>query len=259
MKYSLKNLNYFVRDDQDVSVVLIKDNAQRFLLNRTGKMIFDNIINCSDTESVINKMKAVYPNVSSDILEQDVTDIFNIMNIYDIVHREEESNSADDQETIEAVNEDDYKKLSDYIIKNMNNKCLISNKVPAYFGATSIRARIMTNSEYYYCVKKNGKFELVISVKPNIENTNVVLITNIIFDKELEFDSLKKSFEALLKHINKNMVKKITKFRMTFLSKTNLEDDNVLLKMMSETGFELETVLEKETEEENLYMYSKYM
>ena len=65
-------------------------------------------------------------------------------------------------------------------------------------------------------------------------------------------DSVKKMYE----YITSSMVKKVTKIRVSFLSKNDSEEYVKFLKLFKDVGFKLEATLENETENRNLYMYS---
>ena len=94
---------------------------------------------------------------------------------------------------------------------------------------------------------------MVISVNPNIGNTNVVNISNVIFSDKMDLNHVVDSMKKMMKHIEKNMLKKVTKFRISYLGDEKREPD--FIKGIKKAGFVLEATLNNETENENLYMY----
>lgn len=177
------------------------------------------------------------------------------MNIFGILQKEGNSIEKVD-ESIEAIDEDEYNIASKFLLENINDKCLCSSYDAGYFSPVSIRSRILTNSEYYYCKKKDGRYELIISVVPNLKNTNVVVVTNVIYNALLDYEYLVDSVKKMYEYITSSMVKKVTKIRVSFLSKNDSEEYVKFLKLFKDVGFKLEATLENETENRNLYMYS---
>ncbi|MBO4863980.1 MAG: hypothetical protein J5517_06425 [Eubacterium sp.] len=256
MKYTVNNVDYFVRDDADVSVIFVKDTAQRFMLNKSGMAIFQSILDNNDTDDVLDIYTEKYPQVSNDILLQDINDIYNIMNIFDMVS-EVDRGPIDSLYGIEALNEDDYKIASDFIKSNLRPDCLLPSMNGKYYTAQNIRFLIMTDKEYFYCNKSDGEIDMLVSINPNVGNINVINVVTVAFKSDLSDDYKVSLFESILEHIKKNMVKPVTKFRISILSEKNCLDQIKFLSLFKSVGFELEAELEKETEKESLFIFSK--
>ncbi len=258
MKYTVNNIDYFVREDADVSVIFVKNNAQRFMLNKSGMAIFQTILDNSDTDDVLDIYTEKYPQVSNDVLLQDINDIYNIMNIFDLVS-EEDRDTGDSLYGIEAVNEDDYKVVSDFIKSNLRSECLLPSMNGMLYTAQNIRFLTMTDKEYFYYNKSDGKIDMLVSVNPNVGNINVVNISTVVFSSGLSDDYKKSLFESMLDHIVNSMVKPVTKFRISVLAPKDCVEQIEFLKLFKSVGFELEAELEHETEKESLFMFSKLL
>ena len=73
MRYQIKDKhNFFIREDGDSSMVLFKEKHDQFILNGTGLVMFNLILENNQTQKVLEELKKKYENVEIAVLENDL-------------------------------------------------------------------------------------------------------------------------------------------------------------------------------------------
>lgn len=118
MRYQIKDKhNFFIREDGDSSMVLFKEKHDQFILNGTGLVMFNLILENNQTQKVLEELKKIYENIEIAVLENDLQDIIRMLKMYGILVMEQEIEENVCKHTdISAVDENDLKKL-DVLLK----------------------------------------------------------------------------------------------------------------------------------------------
>lgn len=255
MRYKVCRANYFFREDNNSSLLVLADTSEQFLLNRSGKYMFDAILSNDQTEQAKKAIYEKYPNVDHKTIDDDFNGILTLMELYNIV----EFLDVKEESGIEigAINEDDYKKAGRFIVANSKQDVLVPTTSPEYYTAPKIRIRIMNDNEYYYGIKENGEFKCIVAISPNIYRTNVVSIVLLVFDSTLEENERQQMLEKLLKLITNSMVNPITKLRINYLCSHGDDKEPRFLASFKHCGFKQEVRLLNETTDADLVFYTK--
>ena len=186
MRYQIKDRNnFFVREDGNASMVLFKEKHDQFILNSTGLLMFNLILDNNETEDIIDKLKKKYRSVDATILKNDLQDVIRMLKMYDIISIEEKNNQEEPKiESVTAVDENDYEKVG-YFIENNRCKDFFAAGGTGYYTAVNIRAHIINNQEYYYCKNDEaGNIVGAIVIVPNVNNNSVVNVTALVVSKD---------------------------------------------------------------------------
>ena len=254
MNYKIINKDeFFIREDKKTTIVMIRKTAEQFLLNISGYFIFRTIIDNTNTDTVLEKVQDKFVNVDSQILKKDIDNIIRMMKIYNIIDIDTEEKKNDLSEKISAVDEDEYTNINEFIEKNRKNKFLISGG-KGYYVPQNIRSHVMNNQEYYYSITCDAEYKAVAVVLPNVRNTSVINLTTLIFDRCTDEKVMIEYGKQLLEHVKRNMINQVNKIRVSFYAGSECESPQ-FLELLKKIGFEYEAVLEREYEEQNLYMY----
>lgn len=258
MKYQIKDREkFFVRDDGNVSLVLFKEKHDQFILNNTGLVMFNLILDNNETEDVIKELKKNYQNVDAIILNNDLEDIIRMLKIYGIISIEEENiQEVPKIESVTAVDENNYEIIGNFIENNRCEEFFVAGG-KGYYTAVNIRAHIMNNQEYYYCKNDEyGNIVGVIVIVPNVNNNSVVNVTALVVSKDKEEEERREIEKELLAYVRESMINQVNKFRISFYQNPNR--DVSFLKMFETLGFEKEAELKKEYKKKSLFLYSLY-
>ena len=160
MRYQIKDKhNFFIREDGDSSMVLFKEKHDQFILNGTGLVMFNLILENNQTQKVLEELKKIYENIEIAVLENDLQDIIRMLKMYGILVMEQEIEENVCKHTdISAVDENDYEKVGRFVEENRCSDFFVAGG-KGYYTAVNIRAHIMNNQEYYfYKIGENGSF-----------------------------------------------------------------------------------------------------
>lgn len=255
MKYKIKDRNeIFIREDEGVSIVLLKQKHDQFILNETGVVMFKLILDNFDTDLVLNSLQKKYDEIDIEILRNDMENIIRMLKIYNIIIFEDEIyNVIPSTQNITTVDENDYERIEFFIRNNRCDDMFISG-TDYYYNAVNIRAHIINNQEYYFCKKdENGEIVGVIVINPNLNNS-VINITALIINKEKTDDEKCSISKELIEYASKSMINKVNKIRISFYS---LHDEKIkFLKIYLSIGFKIEAELKEEYLNKSLYLYS---
>ena len=255
MRYTFtKKDDFFVREDKETSVIIIRQTAEQFLLNQTGLKIFKYLINNNDTDLVLEMMLKEYVDADKEIVNKDILAIINLLKIYNIIEVEEPNEHKKDK--ISAIDEDRYEEVGNFIEKNRNQKFLISG-FKGYYVPQNIRTHIMSNKEYYYGIIEDDKYKCIAVINPNLNDTSVMNLSTLVFDEEMDSEDMVNMGKEIIKHMIKNMLYKVNKVRFSYYSKGNEEPQ--FLKNLKKIGFKKETTLKKEYRDFDMHMYAIYL
>lgn len=251
MKYKFINANdYFLRDDADTSVLIIRKNADQFLLNKTGLKIFRYLEKNKDTDDVLKLMSNEYPMIKKETILNDILDIVNLLDIYNIIDCKNKDYTISDG--MSALDEDNYELAEKFIERNRSDDFLISGS-KGYYTSQNIRTNIMNNKEYYYNIAHNSKFNCILVINPNINGSSVINISSLIFDIKVKHEDRVKLAKKLLEYVISKMTFKVNKIRFTFLA--NNDTDPKFLKLFEDIGFKKEAILKKEFNNYDMHLY----
>ena len=120
MRYQIKDKhNFFIREDGDSSMVLFKEKHDQFILNGTGLVMFNLILENNQTQKVLEELKKIYENIEIAVLENDLQDIIRMLKMYGILVMEQEIEENVCKHTdISAVDENDYEKVGRFVEEN---------------------------------------------------------------------------------------------------------------------------------------------
>ncbi len=257
MKYQIKDRNsFFVRKDGNASIVLFKEKHDQFILNSTGLVMFELILDSNETEDVLEKLKSTYRDIKEEVLYDDLQDIIRMLSMYGILSYEEENTQERNEQLIAAVDEIDYEKVACFIENNRSSDCFTAGG-RGYYTAVNIRAHVINNQEYYYRkIDADGNIEGAIVIVPNINNNSVVIITALVTSREKSEEERQKIGKELIEYVKKSMINQVNKLRISFYA--NTEENIRFLKMFKSLGFEKEAELKNEYENSSLYLYSMF-
>ena len=72
MRYQIKDKhNFFIREDGDSSMVLFKEKHDQFILNGTGLVMFNLILENNQTQKVLEELKKIYENNIFSVYKQE--------------------------------------------------------------------------------------------------------------------------------------------------------------------------------------------
>lgn len=251
--YTIEKNNFFKREEKERTILFVRDVEAQFILNKNGEKIFEEIISNNDLKIVRTKIHEKFASIDERILNRDIDNIFNMLRIYGIVENENEKEKIRGNNCVKAVDEDEYNLIEKFIEENRGEDALISGP-EGYYVPQNIRAHVMNNQEYYYVYVQNGKIESLISVTPNLNQTSVINIMTLIFEKSLSRGKKKMILEKMVCHIEKSMINPVNKFRITYYSK-NKENEPFFLESIKELGFKYENILKREYKDMDLYLY----
>lgn len=106
MRYQIKDKhNFFIREDGDSSMVLFKEKHDQFILNGTGLVMFNLILENNQTQKVLEELKKIYENIEIAVLENDLQDIIRMLKMYGILVMEQEieENSINQRDIFQHV------------------------------------------------------------------------------------------------------------------------------------------------------------
>ena len=148
MRYQIKDKhNFFIREDGDSSMVLFKEKHDQFILNGTGLVMFNLILENNQTQKVLEELKKIYENIEIAVLENDLQDIIRMLKMYGILVMEQEIEENVCKHTdISAVDENDYEKVGRFVEENRCSDFFVAGG-KGYYTAVNIRAHIMNNQE----------------------------------------------------------------------------------------------------------------
>ena len=259
MRYQIKDKhNFCIREDGDSSMVLFKEKHDQFILNGTGLVMFNLILENNQTQKVLEELKKIYENIEIAVLENDLQDIIRMLKMYGILVMEQEIEENVCKHTdISAVDENDYEKVGRFVEENRCSDFFVAGG-KGYYTAVNIRAHIMNNQEYYfYKIGENGKIDGLIIVVPNVSNNSVVNITTLVVSKEKNREERIKIAKDLMDYAMKSMINQVNKLRISFYAKEGNEVS--FLGMYKKLGFEKEAELKDEYENKSLFLYSMFI
>lgn len=252
MEYKIdKTRKYFVRNDSSTAVIMMKDTNEEFILNASGFNIFNLIMKFSDDKIVLEEISKIYKNVNIELLKKDIENIMNLLFIYGIINKKDHC-KKDINNGVSAVDQNQYKKICDFINNNKDSRFLFNNS-KEYYTPYNIRYRVMNNLEYYYSKVSNSSYDCVCAITPNIKNTSVVLMTTVIFNKLSPIEKMISDEREIIEYIKNKMINEVNKFRFQYFSKD--DEIPIFLDLQEKVGFEIECKLKKEYLNNNLIIY----
>lgn len=247
------NIDYFIQENNDGGgKVIIRDTAEQFILNEPSMVIFKKIMNAESIDEIVNYILDIY-NSTKEEVEKDVYDILNFLSIYNLVVFNDKRETIVDY--VGAINENNYNIVKDFIHKNKNEFSIFSS-IKDYYSPRNIRAHIMNNKEYYYMISDAGEIKAIVSIVPNLGQTSVVLLTTMVFSKDLSEREIIRYGKLIIEKIKKTMINVVNKIRCSFYCKKG--EIPIAIKVLKELGFKEETRLQNEYEENDILMYTLF-
>ncbi len=256
MQYvSIKKDKLFIREEKKTNIILLKDTTQQFLLNSVGLNMLKIILDNTDDEEVLNQIFELYPSEDRNRITRDLRDLFNLLQIYNIVFFEKENDDNQEGYVVEAISENEYNKVEEFIENNREHYCFIGAQ-SGYYIPQNVRTHIMNNSEYYFSAKIDGKIKAIMAFVPNKENS-VMLLATLAFEKNITDEEMVKIWEDMSHHAVQKTKNKATKIRWSYYSKRGEEPES--LSFLKKVGFKEEAVLQKEMKNYDMYIYTLFL
>lgn len=259
MKYKTINKeDVFIQNGtNNVKFLMLKKNSNQFVINTTGEIIVNKILENTDTKDVLAEIRELYPDVEKNILLRDIEDMINVLTVFGVIINL-------DCKKLDSVNtsvlgETEYQIACNMISKNIDKNKLNMGMPAAYYTAINIRSKIMNNNEYFYkYVGEDGELLALMSVIPNFQ-TSTVIVSSLIFDENIKLEQAVCICNDMLAYIKSNMINHVNKMRIILTAEEKkLPMD--FIELISACTFKLETTLEKEVNNENTYFYTiKYV
>ncbi len=258
MKYTfVRKDDFFIREDKEISAVIIRQTAEQFLLNSTGVKIFKYLLDNNDTDIVLELMLEEYGKVNKEVINKDILNIVNLLKIYNIIKADGLKEQKEDKiYKVAAIDEDMYAEAGHFIEKNRSKMFLISG-VKGYYVPQNIRSRIMSNQEYYYGITEDNEYKCIAVINPNLNNTSVINLSTLVFDNKINLDVMVDKGKEIIEYIIKNMFCKVNKVRFSYYS--NNDEEPEFLDVLKNIGFEKEANLKKEYKDFDMHIYVIYL
>lgn len=262
MKYTLADKkNLFVKTDNDgKAILLIKSSGFQVFLNKMAVYILNIAKSYSDTDDLMGALCAKFPDVDKRLIQNDLEDLFCIMNVYGIVNFDlHETNNEtviiDDFVTIAGDTE--YRILSDFILKKclQNKDCYIQVSNETYYKPISLRYHTFNNSEYYFMVFRKGLLSLVIAINPPGLNSTVYNISGIFFPSDIDRATIDKLLKMGIDRICNEYAGRISKIRIALQN----DEGDLLKSAISHLHFTKECTLLSENPNGSLSLYAFFI
>lgn len=261
MKYWLTDENgIFVKTDNDGrAVMLIKSSGFQVVLNRTALFILNIARNFSETADLLNALYEKFPNVDRRLIENDLTDLFHVMNVYGIVEFDVHSSQiAEDSDSyVTIAGEREYRVLSEFIVKEclQNENCYMQIKNETYYSPISLRYRTFNNAEYYYMVYKSGILSLVVAVTPPNANSTVYTISGIFYPNDTNLGALVDLMKMCIRRMCDEYGGRVSKIRITLQN----DMDGMMKSILQDLKFTKECTLLNENMHGALSLYAFFL
>jgi hypothetical protein len=254
MNYEIEDRSkFFIRDSGNASMVLFKEKHDQFMLNNTGVVMFNLLLDNEKTEDVISELQKRYKTVDKSVLENDMQDIIRMLKMYGILKLDEEKTEKLNSTDIKAVDENDYDKVGRFIEDNRSEKHLVAGG-KGYYTAVNIRAHVMNSQEYYYTkVDSDGNIEGAIVVVPNVSSSSVVNITALVVSRLVSKSRAAEIERELLDYVYASMINTVNKFRISYFA---INENVPFLSEFRALGFTKEAELKKEFGNKSMFLYS---
>lgn len=252
MKYNCDYKNFKVREEKNGTFSMLnKQSGKIMFLNKIASFVFNNP-EIDNTSDLAEKIHEKYKDTDRSIIEKDCVELLykmNALDIVDIITDEGQSNAKNNYITV--AGEEDYKKISNFITKNISNpKMMIfcTSLDSRYYSTYAIRCRQFNNQEFYFIAFDNeGRISAVLSMGCGLSNT-IYTLTSVFTNKENV-----KTVKEMLNYVF-DLTKDLTKIRIMLKDDTSTAIKEYVLNL----GFELEATLKKEYGNNDLYCYSLF-
>lgn len=260
MKYTYNKDKVVDRmENENATLVLVKDAQYRLALNETGKLIYDMLDEFSTVESLALKVQNLYPDMKKESVFNDVIEIMRCFETYGIIEIADESNNEEssmDSMHLEFTGDLSYKITSNFIMGD-NLEIIKMNTSSEYYSPVGLRLRVMRNIEYQIIARVNDKIIMYMAVTNKPEGiSKVIAIKDLIVDKQVNKEERKVLIEQGFEKAYKLYADRstISKFRVT----TNGCPKELLLEL-APFGFAEECCLENETTYGDVSFISKIL
>lgn len=245
----------FIREEKTTNVVLLRDTTQQFLLNSVGLNMLKIILENTNDDIALQQLFMLYPSTDTKLITRDFHDLVNLLKIFNIISYEEETVEYQQGYVIEAVNENEYNNIEEFIENNRDHYSFIGAQ-KGYYVPQNIRTHVINSSEYYFSAKYNGEIKAIIAFIPNKENS-VMLLATLAFDKKITDIEMKRIWNDIYKHAIQKTNNKVNKIRWSYYSKN--EDEPKSLSFLKMVGFDEEAVLLKELKNYDMHIYTLFL
>lgn len=243
--YNKKSIDILREEKEGNTIIVASESGIQLVLNKTGTEVLKILPECESVEQLLDKLHDKYTELDKRILEKDIQQILHLFEIYDIIKLEQEAALKRDFR-VSIAGDIDYKKVSQFIKECLNTECIKYSNLQdeGYFSALNLRLRTMQNKEFGAFVEKFGQIKGFFSFSGDgFLNSNVLIITNIFFDKEVE--NIKETLMMLIDHVIRKCIaqKNIRKIRIPIIMK---DKERAFVEKLMEIGFVEECILKDE-------------
>ena len=255
MKYIINSQTFYMREENDETISLIAKNCKKLLfLNRTAGLILKKSDEVTDSLNMAKQMHA--KNVSIEEVEKDVIDTINLLSAYGIASIVEDANIS--KREIEIAGESDYRCISGFINKNINNPYnQIAVNIPSFYSVISIRERQFNNYEYNFLTYQDNEIvsDIVIGVPMAGSIFSALSINSSFFKTEMNESQVRHACKVTLNYAKDMFDDKFNKIRFHY----NTGSMGILKQIYQELGFEKTCVLKNEINKSlDLEMWDKF-
>ena len=255
MKYVFNdNCRTYYKEYNNTGLIQVIESGNQIYLNETCNIIYKLPKENTESDNIVMYMHNLYKDVPLSTLNEDVSLVLHMLSTYGIIEILIDKISVLNK-NIEYVWENTYKIASKFIFDNLlaNPFSFLTTTEKNYFNSINMRLHSFNNQERFVVAYKNDTIIGILSYVPVGIMSSVCNINNIIFVKDLSFDDCCDCLKNLIAFVKETSKLTINKFRINVISKLeSLEDDNI--KCAMNIGFKVETILQKEYLDSNLFM-----